>query len=78
MLADFTHGDVDAGQRGNCIVVELGHVDPNGKDFHVLRDGYAQFMTGVKHAVGQDVGFTEQGPGHPLFCIEFLRRFDST
>ena len=73
MLTDFAHRDIDAGQRGNSVIVELGHVDPNGEDFHILGNGDSQFMTGIEHAVGQDVGFTEHSPGHPLFFIEFLR-----
>ena len=77
MLTDFAHGDIDAGQGGNGVIIELSHVDPDGEDFHVLWDSDTQFMAGLEHAVGQDVGFTEHSPGHPLFFIELLRSFHS-
>ena len=75
VLTDFAHGNIDAGQGGNGVIVELSHVDPNGEDLYVLGNRDSQFMAGIEHAVGQDVGFTEHGPGHPLFFMELLRSF---
>ena len=76
-FADFPHGNIDAGQGRNGVIVEFGHVDADGKYFYVAGNGNAQFMAGEQHAVSQYVGFAEHGLRQALFCIELLRRVDS-